>query len=450
MLFDLGQMKSEFVGESLEPVIAAEPCEAGKLGALERQALGLLVGDHLQPVLDGAQEEIGLGQVLHRLRRHPVLGMEFAEHVERARAAHLWPSAAEDELLRLDEELDLANAAAPELDVVPWNNHALVPAHRVDLPLHRMDVGDRRVVEILSPDEGREIGEEAPSERKVAGRRTRLDQRRALPVLSDRLVIGVGASRREGDRRRSGIGPEPQIDPEHIAVGSALLEEPGERLGDSHQQGRRLDAFGNGGCGRVVEHDDVDIARIVELARAKLAEREHDQAAAGLKVRRVRVEREPAAQRVLAQEERERGADRGVGETGQGLGGFDHVPDAADIGERDQERRLALGEAERAHQRRFVVLGPRGQARDQRFERLMRRSGEQAREPGRILRRQRPEIGRMIGEAEEQIARAAETDERRERRRLWSDDQRLEPAAGGGGGGEPRRAGEPFSQRSVH
>ena len=70
--------------------------------------------------------------------------MELPEHVERARAAHRRAAAAEDELLGLDEELDLADAAAAELEVVAGHRHLLVAARGVDLPLHRVDVGDRR------------------------------------------------------------------------------------------------------------------------------------------------------------------------------------------------------------------------------------------------------------------------------------------------------------------
>ena len=101
------------------------------------------------------------------------------------------------------------------------------------------------------------------------------------------------------------------------------------------------------GGGSVVEHDEVDVARIVEFARALLAEREHDHAAAGLRIRRVGIEREPAGHGVLAQDKGERCADRRVGEAGQRLRRRDDVPDAADVGERDQERRLALGVAQR-------------------------------------------------------------------------------------------------------
>ena len=190
MLLDLGQVMGEVCGESVEPRIAAEFGEARERRALERKALRLLVGDHLQAMFDAPQERIGLAQVVDRLRADPLIGAKPLEHVERARAAHLRTAAAENELLRLDEKLDLADAASPELDVVAGHDDLLVSAHGVDLALHGVDVGDRGVVEILAPDERREVGEKALAEREVARRGPGLDESGALPVLADRLVIG--------------------------------------------------------------------------------------------------------------------------------------------------------------------------------------------------------------------------------------------------------------------
>ena len=69
----------------------------------------------------------------------------------------------------------------------------------------------------------------------------------------------------------------------------------------------------------VEEHDEIDVARIVELARAVLAEREHDDAAAALRIGRL--DRARAARRARAGAEgSERRADGGVGEAGQRLG----------------------------------------------------------------------------------------------------------------------------------
>ena len=135
-----------------------------------------------------------------------------------------------------------------------------------------------------------------------------------------------------------------------------------------------------------------------------LAERQHDHAAAGLRIGSFGIEREPSGERVLAQEKGKRGAERRIGEARQRLGRGDDVPDAADIGERDEERGLALGETQQAHELALVVVAAGGERRDERIERFAGRPAEQANETRRVFRDERPEIGRMIGHAEEQIA----------------------------------------------
>ena len=244
MALDARQVMGEVPGEGFEPRIAAEFGEALKRRAFERKALGLFVGDHLQAMFDPAQKHVSLAQVLLRLRADPAVGSELGQHVKRARASHLRTAPAEDELLRLHEKLDLADAAAAELDVVAGHDDAVVAAHRMDLALHRVNVCDGGVVEILAPDEGRELGEEALSEFEIARRGPGLDQRGPLPVLADGLVIGVGADRRQGDRRRGGIGPQAQVDPQNVAVACSLLQDARERLGDAHKERAGLDPCG--------------------------------------------------------------------------------------------------------------------------------------------------------------------------------------------------------------
>ena len=151
--------------------------------------------------------------------------VERGQHVEGAPPAQGRAPAAEDELLRLHEELDLADAAASELDVVAGDGDLVVAAHRMDLPLHRVHVGDRGEVEILAPDERREILEEALAEGEVAGDGPRLDQRGPLPVLADRLVVGVGGGERDRDRRRAGIGTQAVVDAMDVAVRRPLLQQ---------------------------------------------------------------------------------------------------------------------------------------------------------------------------------------------------------------------------------
>ncbi len=75
------------------------------------------------------------------------------ERVASRGCAQFGHASAPDQLLRLGEELDLANAAAPELDVVSRDSDAAAAAMGVDLALDRMDVLDRREIEMLAPQE---------------------------------------------------------------------------------------------------------------------------------------------------------------------------------------------------------------------------------------------------------------------------------------------------------
>ena len=202
--------------------------------------MGLLVGHHLQPVLDETQEAVGGVEIVaHALRRSS--RPRQAPPASAASAdAQLGMAAAGDELLGLHEELDLADAAAAELDVVALDRDLVVAAIGVDLALHGVDVGDRGEVEIFAPDEGRERGEQRFAGRDVAGARPRLDQRGALPVLADALVVVERRRGRDRDLGRGRIGAQPQIDAEHVAVGGALLQELHQRAREAHVERRRL------------------------------------------------------------------------------------------------------------------------------------------------------------------------------------------------------------------
>ncbi len=134
----------------------------------------LLVGDHLQPMLDAAQVEIGLAQLLGDTPLDPAALDELSHRLERLPRAQLRLPAAGDQLLRLHEELDLADAAAAELDVVPGDGDVPEAAVGEDLPLHGVHVGDGRVVEVLAPDERGQLVEQL-------ARRPRCRRRRRAP-----------------------------------------------------------------------------------------------------------------------------------------------------------------------------------------------------------------------------------------------------------------------------
>ena len=155
-------------------VKAEKAREALKLFSLGRQRLRLLVIHHLQAMLDRAQKTIGVLHVVARLGVDPAVVAKLVERRQRVAVAQVRITAAGDQLLGLREELDLADAAAAELDVVPLDRNLAMAAIGVDLPLHRVHVGDGGEVEILSPDERREFVENRLASRDVAGAGTRL------------------------------------------------------------------------------------------------------------------------------------------------------------------------------------------------------------------------------------------------------------------------------------
>ena len=221
--------------------------------------MGLLVAQHLQPVLDGAQEPVGFGQLARCRFGNPAGPRQRRQRLGRRPDAQRLVAATGDQLLGLREELDLANTTAPELDVVAGDPRRADILGDVDLALHGLDVGDGREVQMLSPDVGGEFGDKGFADSLVTGAGPRLDPGGAFPVLSPALIIGERGLDRDRHRGRTGVGPQPQIGAEHVVVASLVLHHRRQLLDDA-----RID------LGRLVrvlqqprlafeESDDVDI-----------------------------------------------------------------------------------------------------------------------------------------------------------------------------------------------
>src|SRR6185312_15392384 len=120
-------------------------------------------------MLDAAEEVVSRSQIVAHRSVDPAPGRERGQHGDRLPAAQIGVAPAGDELLSLDEELDLADAAAAELDIVALDRDLAMAAIGVNLLLHRVHVGDGRVVEIFAPDERRKLTQEALAGGKIAG-----------------------------------------------------------------------------------------------------------------------------------------------------------------------------------------------------------------------------------------------------------------------------------------
>src|SRR4029078_2192214 len=115
-------------------------------------------------------------------------------------------ASARNQLLGLHKELDLADAAATQLDVVPLGGNLAMSAIGVDLTLHAVDVRHRGEVEILAPDEGRQTLQERFARADVAGASARLDHGGALPVAANAFVIIERGGGRDGDLGGARVG----------------------------------------------------------------------------------------------------------------------------------------------------------------------------------------------------------------------------------------------------
>ena len=302
------------------------------------------------------QETIGFGQLIARIRRDPVELGKRRQRVERPPAAQLGDASAGDQLLGLGEELHLADAAASQLDVVSCDRDPAMALVDMDLPLDRVHVGNRRIVEVLAPDEGRDLLEEALAARHIAGAGPRLDQGRAFPVLAEALVIDERGGDRHGERRRAGVGAQPQVRPEDVAVRRAVAHHLDQPLGHAHELDRRLRPARNGRKLRLVHHDQVDVGGIVQLQRAIFTHGEDDEAAALFRGRLV-ADLELAAPGKVAQAKADRRRQRGIGEPAEPAGHRIEVQRAGNVGKRQRQREVLLQPAQAGHHRALFLTG---------------------------------------------------------------------------------------------
>src|SRR5207253_10210397 len=229
----------------------------------------------LQLVLDVAQEAVGAGERRGLLGAHVAARGELAERGERAPLLEAGILAAVHELLRLDDELDLANAAAAELDVARAG--ARVAQRRVHTPLHHLEVLDRGKVQVAAVDEAEELVEQRLAERPVAGDRPRLQPGRALPRLPEGLVVGERRGERDGERPLAAARAQPEVHPEAEPLGRHVAQ----RAGPLRRQAREelpVRPPPRVGTVALVDVDQVDVGAVVELAAPELPHAEDDEA----------------------------------------------------------------------------------------------------------------------------------------------------------------------------
>src|SRR5579884_3157637 len=126
-------MRQQLRGKLVAVAAAEEPRKRVERVALGRQRMGLFVRNHLQPMLEATQKGVRLRKRVARRGIDPAARCERRKCGNRLAPAQLAVAAAGNQLLGLGKELDLANAAAAELDVVPLDGDVAVAAIGVNL-----------------------------------------------------------------------------------------------------------------------------------------------------------------------------------------------------------------------------------------------------------------------------------------------------------------------------
>ncbi len=248
--------------------------EQRALGRVLRQLVRLPVVAILQPVLDVAQEHVGVGERADRGGRQQPARAEHRERRQRAADAQVLLASAADDLQRLRDELDLADAAVAQLHVL-----RVVAARALvaDLPVDVAQALVRVVVEVLAVDERRDQRDEVVVAR--AGDRARLQPRVALPraALRDEVVLEARERRRQRPAvavraaaacRRGTRSRRPST-----SFSVAMTRRPSRSKYSRFEIGART-----GGVALLGVHEhEVDVGRHVELGAAQLAHADDDQ-----------------------------------------------------------------------------------------------------------------------------------------------------------------------------
>ncbi len=256
----------DFLGDRLElrhqrrsVIQPLEPGDIFKRGWIERERMGLLIGNHLQPVLERAKPVIAFAQHLRVLFADQPGGGQSIEAGPRAAQPQRGIASAVDQLMGLGEEFDLPNPPAPLLEVEAgaWALGAgVVGADSLGQP---SDLGDRPEIEAAPPDERADRGKEALACRHIAGAGPRPDEGSAFPRQCRAFVMGQRGLIGDCQRADLARGTEPQIDSEDVAFVIDMAHQLHQRARHPLRRLARFVAFAARQRGRIVEQDRIDV-----------------------------------------------------------------------------------------------------------------------------------------------------------------------------------------------
>jgi len=255
---------------------------------LRRQDVGLLIVQVLDAVLDPAQEHVGARQRIGGFGRHQAGAGHAFQRLQRGASAQFGKLPAAHHLQQLHGEFDFADAAARQLDVVG----ALGPARAAlagvaaDLVVQRAQRLEHVVVEVLAEHEGQHHSAQrlrrAARDGRARGNGAALHPGKALPFAALHQHVLFQRVQRTHRGPRIAVGPQRQVHAEHEAVLGGVADQAVDQLDGAgevflHRNLAAAVVAAGGLAVLVVDVDQVDVARHVQLARAQLAHADHPQ-----------------------------------------------------------------------------------------------------------------------------------------------------------------------------
>ena len=234
----------------------------------------LLVADHLQAVLDRAQAVVTFAERPRVFLADPAGGSQRIQCRPRASRSEGGVASTVDQLMGLGEELDLADAAATQLQIVAGLRNAgtaVLIANAVGQPA---DFIDRTEIKASAPHEGPDMVKKLFAGCNVASTGPRANESRPLPRQCRAFVMGDGGVQRNGKRAHFRCGAQAQIDPENVPLARHIGQQSHDFARIPLGRLSRLVAFAPWQLLGVVKQDRVDVGGIVKLARPVLAERQ--------------------------------------------------------------------------------------------------------------------------------------------------------------------------------
>ena len=252
----------------------------GKRDALARegvfgQSMDLRVAQHLQAVLEAAQIRVRGLQLGDDIRRQQPRARELRQRAQQRGRLQPAVATAADELEGLHDELDLANAAGTELDVIG----ELAPLDlALDQRFHLPQALEHPVVQIAAIDERPHRG--SVNFGVALGRRDRacLDVCVTLPVAAVAWQVILEGGKTGNQRAAVPEGAQSQVDAQHEAVGRRRLQQPYEALAEPREEllvRNRARAVCLAMLGK--QQNEVDVRGEVELAASEFAHCNHDE-----------------------------------------------------------------------------------------------------------------------------------------------------------------------------